>query len=126
VTARYPRWLIVSLLIVAVGAHWTVLQSAAWIGMLASNLSTTSIREAWSKTFDGKHPCKLCKVVHAGKSAEKKQDNQKPQTKLDLLLIGRPNIAFRWLREPFQLEASLQIVTRIDTPPSPPPESLLG
>lgn len=125
-TARYPRWLIVSLLIVAVGAHWTVLQSAAWIGMLASNLSTTSIREAWSKTFDGKHPCKLCKVVHAGKSAEKKQDNQKPQTKLDLLLIGGPSIAFRWLREPFQLNPSPQIITRSDTPPRPPPRSLLG
>ena len=125
-TARYPRWLIVSLLIVAVGAHWTVLQSAAWIGMLASNLGTTSIREAWSKTFDGKHPCKLCRVVHGGKSAEKKQDNQNPQTKLDLLLIGRPSITFRWQREPFQLEPSAQVVTRSDTPPRPPPKSLLG
>jgi len=116
----------VSLLIVAVGAHWTVLQSAAWIGMLASNLSTTSIRGAWSKTFDGKHPCKLCKVVHAGKSAEKKQDNQKPQNKLDFLLIRGPSIVFRWLREPFRLQRPPLIVSRIDTPPSPPPESLLG
>ena len=125
-TARYPRWLIVSLLIVAVGAQWTVLQSAAWIGMLASNLSTTSIREAWSKTFDGKHPCKLCKVVHAGKSAEKKQDNQKPQTKLDLLLVCGPRVVFGWLRDRLQRESLVAVASRNDTPPSPPPESLLG
>ena len=125
-TARYPRWLIVSLLIVAVGAHWTVLQSAAWIGMLASNLSTTSIREAWSKTFDGKHPCKLCKVVHAGKSAEKKQDNQKPQTKLDLMLICGPRVVFGWLRDSMQPEPLAAVLSRNDSPPLPPPESLLG
>ena len=74
--------------------------------MLASNLGTTSIREAWSKTFDGKHPCKLCKVVHAGKSAEKKQDNQKPQTKLDLMLICGPRVVFGWLRDSMQPDGS--------------------
>lgn len=42
--------------------------------MLARNLQATSFREAVSETFDGKHPCCLCKAVAAGKKSEKKNE----------------------------------------------------
>jgi hypothetical protein len=33
-----------------------------------------SVGEAFAKTFDGKHPCHLCKAIAAGKKAEKKSE----------------------------------------------------
>jgi len=39
---------------------------------LADNLQTCSASEALSKTFDGKHPYRLCKQIAAAKKSEKK------------------------------------------------------
>ena len=72
-------------LILAVGGHWAVLQSIAWVGMVVSYSQTDSLNVALKKTFDGAHPCKLCIAVKAGKRAEQKQAAPKVETKLDLL-----------------------------------------
>ncbi len=40
--------------------------------MLADNLQSASLSQALAKTFDGKHPCPLCKAVAAGKTSEQK------------------------------------------------------
>ena len=56
------------------GGQWAVLQSIAWTTMLAGNLRSSSLHEAVAKTFDGKHPCCLCKAVAAGRSSEQKQE----------------------------------------------------
>lgn len=61
-------------LIAAVGGHWAVLQTVAWTSMLAQNLRTDSIEQALAKTFDGQHPCRLCKAISAGKKSEKKSE----------------------------------------------------
>lgn len=58
----------------ATGGHWAVLQTVAWADMLAANLQTSPVSEAISKTFDGAHPCKLCKQISTGKQAEKKSE----------------------------------------------------
>jgi len=43
--------------------------------MLAANLSSQeSLTEAVSQTFDGEHPCPLCKAIAAAKKSEKKSD----------------------------------------------------
>src|SRR4051794_17579576 len=64
-------FLIVALL-AATGTHWALLQSVAWTTMLAGNLRTGSFSEAVQKTFDGKHPCNLCKEIKTGQRSEKK------------------------------------------------------
>jgi len=56
------------------GAHWALLQTVAWTAMLADNLCTHSVKEAVTETFDGKHPCCLCKAIAAAKKSEKKAD----------------------------------------------------
>jgi hypothetical protein len=43
------------------------------MSMLVSFSQQGGLEEAISKTFDGKHPCKLCKLVSEGKKAEHKQ-----------------------------------------------------
>src|SRR5271170_8520217 len=65
------------------GAHWALLQTVVWTTMLADNLCTHSVKEAVTETFDGKHPCCLCKAITAGKKSEKKNEFTAQTQKLE-------------------------------------------
>jgi hypothetical protein len=67
------------------GAHWTLFQTVAWTTMLVDNLHSSSFQDAVTKTFDGKHPCCLCKVIAAGKQSEKKTEFSFQSQKLEFL-----------------------------------------
>ena len=67
----------------ATGTHWLALQSVAWTAMLAENLQTSSFQRALQCTFDGKHPCCLCKEIARDRQTEKKSDVQAEFKKLD-------------------------------------------
>jgi hypothetical protein len=71
---RLRKILLVLLLVSVTGGQWAMLQSAAWAGMLISNLRTESMPAALSRTFDGKHPCALCRVVDHGRKSEDKSE----------------------------------------------------
>ena len=71
---RLSQLLVVLTLTLSLGGHWALLQSVAWTNMLADNLRTESFAEAVSKTFDGKHPCPLCKAIKAGKKSEEDKE----------------------------------------------------
>ena len=88
VLLRSGKWLTVLALIVAIGGHWALLQSAAWVGMAVKFSKTDSVSVALQKTFDGKHPCPLCKLVKSGKASEQKRDLQKIETKFDFQLVA--------------------------------------
>jgi len=124
VLGRFPRWFVVALLVFAVGAHWAFLQSAAWVGMLASNLQSTSFQQALVKTFDGKHPCRLCKLVNEGKKSERKQDQLQLKTHIDFFLTT----SRAWVMsvaKPEEAPAPALIQTQlISSPISPPPRVL--
>lgn len=68
------RLLLVIALLVSCGAHWFVLQSIAWTAMLVEQSQRTTLVEAVKRTFDGAHPCGLCKQIAGGKEQEKKND----------------------------------------------------
>ncbi len=57
--------------------------------MVISYSQRAPLREALSKTFDGKHPCALCKAIQKGRAEEQKRDNQQlnPSVKLDIAVI---------------------------------------
>jgi hypothetical protein len=74
VFARIGKVFLVFALVTMLGAHWALLQTVAWTTMLADNLCTHSVAEAVTQTFDGDHPCDLCKAIAAGKQSEKKTD----------------------------------------------------
>ena len=80
---RLFRWLLVLTLTLSLGAHWALLQSVAWLGMVVTYSRDASITEALSKTFDGQHPCSLCKAIAKGKRTEKKSDVQFVVKKLE-------------------------------------------
>ena len=70
--ARCGKILVVLALVLSTGLHWAALQSVAWVTMLAGNLRCDAFSQAVGKTFDGRHPCCLCKAIVAGQKSEKK------------------------------------------------------
>jgi hypothetical protein len=57
------------------GSDWALLQCVAWAGMLARNLhSVPTASAAFAWTFDGRHPCCLCKAAAAGSKTERKME----------------------------------------------------
>ncbi|HTV75960.1 MAG TPA: hypothetical protein VMD57_03100 [Candidatus Baltobacteraceae bacterium] len=80
---RIGKIFVVISLVMMLGAHWAVLQTVAWTAMLADNLCTHSVREAVTDTFDGQHPCPLCRAIAAGKQSEKKTEFSFQSQKLE-------------------------------------------
>lgn len=116
--------MLVSALMVSIGAQWAVLQSAAWVRMAVSySMEAGSVSEGLSRTFDGEHPCKLCCLVKKGTESEKKDSQQAPADKKIELYAGD--------REAFMIVAPAQRISfaiidesasmRKCIPPVPPP-----
>ena len=124
--ARLGKILLVAALICAIGGRWIMLQSVAWAGMLADNARNCAISDAIVKTFDGKHPCALCKRIEQGRQSEKQADLQTGLKKLEfarevtVFFIGAPVDFY------LQGEQRATAVLLAETPPVPPPRSLLG
>jgi hypothetical protein len=122
----FVRITAVSVLVLSLGLHWALLQTVAWTGMLLTYSRGTSLSEAVTKTFDGQHPCALCKFVENGRAEEKEQEQQqlKPGSKFDCGLIWQPvDFAFA--------SASQEILaldtlgrSRLDEPPKPRPRGI--
>lgn len=117
------KYLLVAALMISIGAQWVVLQSAAWVGMVvAYSVEEGSISEGFSKTFDGDHPCPLCKMAEEGRNSEKKLPaKETPSKKIELFLTTRvivltPPVG-RELPRPMDEAASPLMIP----PPVPPP-----
>jgi hypothetical protein len=54
--------------------------------MLVNYSSADGLMEGARKTFDGQHPCAMCKAIAAGKQEEQKQPQQRPTRAGDLSL----------------------------------------
>ena len=113
-------WVVITLIFV-VGVHWIILQSVAWTGMVFVYSRTAPLREALAKTFDGQHPCTLCKAVQEGKKSEQKLPTNQVTTKLDFFC--NPELLAIELPPPFSQPDSFSkhVPTRTEAPPSPPP-----
>jgi hypothetical protein len=124
VVKKFGHVFLILALLGATGGHWAVLQTIAWADMLAQNLQTETVGTAITKTFDGAHPCKMCKQISAGKKAEQKTDFTFQIKKLEFVSI-RP----MWLilaPQDFQTlpEAAFAFESIPHRPSVPPPRSL--
>ena len=123
VLQRLAKLVVVLTLTLSLGAHWMFLQSVAWVGMVVNYSHDATLTEALSKTFDGQHPCKLCKFVQQGKSSEKKQDTQKPMKELGKFLpAGRAFALCPPELQPVIFSAPNYAGLRVEPPPTPPPK----
>jgi hypothetical protein len=85
-----------------------------------------SICRAIARTLDGAHPCSLCHVVNSANTAEKKADLQPLTPKIDMICASRAISLFQsfvlveYAARDFSFERLRQ------SPPAPPPRSLLS
>lgn len=120
---RLSQLLLVLALCASVGLHWAAVQTVAWTQMLVSYTHTAGFPEAVKKTFDGEHPCDLCKAVQTGQSQEKKHEFVAAALKWDAVLtaaaIVRPPPGEPW----HYPRAASELTARVDGPPTPPPRA---
>ena len=121
---RLGKWVVVLMLVVATGGHWALLQSAAWVGMAFKYSQAAPFKVALVKTFDGKHPCQLCRLVSEGKKSEKKQGRQNLIVKIDFFLAARA----LGITPPTRFEGpwppAAEVLERRESPLTPPPRHL--
>lgn len=67
---RFGQVLMLLVLFAASGGHWMALQSVAWTRMLVAYSQDGHLVTAVARTFDGRHPCALCKKIERAKSGE--------------------------------------------------------
>lgn len=85
---RMIRLVILTALLLSVGGHWALIQSAAWAGMFLKFAKQGSLQTAVIKTFDGKHPCQLCNWVDHEQRKETKPGSKAPDSKSDFQLYA--------------------------------------
>jgi hypothetical protein len=127
VIARLGRLvLVMAAIMAATGTHWVLFQSIAWTSMLAENLEKTSLGEALDRTFDGRHPCEICRQIETGKKSDRKSEASSPARKLEFC---RMESFIRFL-PPARLfvpaKASAWFDSLSSPPPVPPPRLLPG
>ena len=59
-------------LFMAIGGPLALLQGVAWVTMVHDFSKTGSLTQAVTKTFDGKHPCSMCKKIASARTCEEK------------------------------------------------------
>jgi len=126
VLVKLSKWLLVAMLTFSFGMHWVVLQSVAWLGMAVTYSHETCFTEALAKTFDGRHPCKLCKFVAENEKSEKKPDAQKVETKFDPFCASKQLFVISPMPTQPQVYVPGLLVVRNEAPPLPPPRQLPG
>jgi hypothetical protein len=65
------------------GGHWLALQSFAWARMITLHAQQGSLASAFSKTFDGRHTCRLCLYIQNGRQQEQSENQKRPGVKPD-------------------------------------------
>lgn len=108
-------------LCLSVGLHWGLLQAIAWTGMLVDYSRGATLSEAIHKTFDGQHPCKLCKMVDEGKSSSDSQKLLKTEIKLEFSVFQTPCFFPPSLEAVPPVSFIRVLHSRLDPPLLPPP-----
>jgi hypothetical protein len=124
VLLKLSKWLLVMALSISIGAPWAILQTVAWCGMAVSYSQGTTIKDGLAKTFDGRHPCKMCQLVAEGKKSEKKQETQLKISKIDLVAAAEVKPLALPPLQPGFFPACSDFTDRIESPLTPPPKNV--
>jgi hypothetical protein len=108
----------------SIGLHWAFFQTLAWAQMVISYSHNAPLTEALEKTFDGKHPCKLCKNIAESKQSEKKADSDLDSKKFEFSFVASAFIFSAPVFLDDARPANLFAPALAETPPVPPPRQL--
>ncbi|QSR84408.1 hypothetical protein [Methylacidimicrobium sp. B4] len=108
------------------GGHWLLWQGAAWAGMLVRYAQSYGVEAGLTMTFDGKHPCHICKNVVKGKSKEDQSSRtERSQDDSGLFFLAEDSVLAPLLLSPeTPLLDQPRLTSRTDPPHSPPPRPL--
>ena len=120
--SRLPKLLLVMALASSIGLHWAFFQTLAWAQMVITYSQNASLAEALKKTFDGKHPCKLCKNIQESERSEKKADSEVECKMFEFSFVASEFVFSPpvLLDEPGPVNESAAALA--ETPPVPPPK----
>jgi len=90
--------------------------------MLATYTAQDGIQRAIVKTFDGNHPCEICKFVREGKQVEKKSPALETLKKLDPMILTTVEIFVDPNRSRPTLPVAPSYESPSYSPPRPPPD----
>jgi len=121
VLVRLGNLLLIIALLGATGGHWAFLQTIAWTNMLAGNLKAVTIAEAVTKTFDGEHPCRLCKAISSGKKEEQRSELPFQIKKLEFVITSPGLVLQPAFEFPRIAEGHSSYPSQSRVPPVPPP-----
>jgi hypothetical protein len=107
----------------AIGLQWLALQSIAWTAMIVDYSKRVSVGKAIEQTFDGAHPCSLCRFVNNGKACEKKSDLQPLMPKVDMICTRQAITLFRPFVHFEYLTSDVSFCQIGHSPPVPPPRN---
>ncbi|CAN5780205.1 hypothetical protein BH11VER1_BH11VER1_22600 [soil metagenome] len=118
---RFALCFLMAGLFLSIGLQWACLQTAAWVGMVVRYSQAVSLYKAVEMTFDGEHPCKLCKAVKSGQENQTKQGINPTMQKFNLIITKVERIYFE--HGSMRVEDGLVCVPpgRHTPPPTPPP-----
>src|SRR5262249_16137718 len=120
----FPKALVAIALAGSIGLHWAFFQVVAWTGMVISYSQNATLTEAVAKTFDGQHPCKLCKQIAKTKQPEKKTDS-KPELKKLEFSFARVSFILAAPSAFWEVRAANDAADLLSHAPAvPPPKSL--
>ena len=126
VLSRVSRAFVIIGLCLSIGAPWAALQSVAWATMLVANAKHDSLSQAVAKTFDGEHPCGLCKGITAAQHEQKQNKAQPLSAKPDLICAIQVLALRRPCAEVRFAAIAARATRRISIPTTPPPRSALS
>jgi hypothetical protein len=112
---------VVIALVLTTGLHWATLQTVAWAAMLANNLRYESLTEAVSQTFDGEHPCCMCKAIAAAKKSGQKTELALSVQKFEYPPATETLVLVAPTRFHLLPQASFSAEVLTHEPPVPPP-----
>lgn len=122
---RALRSILIGFMLLAItGGPWPILQAVAWTTMLANNLRAQPFSEAMTRTFDGQHPCNLCKAIAAGKKSEGKSEAIPPVARQEFLPVCRTLAVVQLDRVLFLSVAEKIVQSLTQQPPTPPPRAI--
>jgi hypothetical protein len=113
------------------GLHYALVQMVGWVNMTMEYSRTAPLSEALAMTFDGKHPCDLCKLVEKELKNSNRDDKRAPEKKMELKLppVICWSEAIRLFRRSHQSLSMVKLDDRArfrcERPPLPPPRAVM-
>lgn len=114
------RFGLIMALFVSLGGHMALLQSLAWGRMIVEYSQAGSVKDAVVKTFDGKHPCELCKTLD-GVRKEKKSSEYLVIKKTEMIQQDAAALIYWTGRSEMLVVADWTAAVSMVEPSLPPP-----